>query len=144
MNCIRLSRLLAVIIVCLLVIGAVSGTIVRHIVQLIPIFAALCLALAGRKGAASAALPLFSFWFLIMVLVLLTATGIANVAPGTYSPTEIAMASLIWIACGLGGCRVLWMRSESSLGIRVGLFLSFGMLQILLFRVSFIRQLAQD
>ena len=48
MNCIRLSRLLAVIIVCLLVIGAVSGTIVRHIVQLIPIFAALCLALAGR------------------------------------------------------------------------------------------------
>jgi len=84
MNCIQESNLLAVIIVCLMVIGPVTGPIARHFVQLVPVFSLLRFILAGAKWPH----PLVchsSLLFLTMVLVLATAPGTPNVAPGSYS-----------------------------------------------------------
>jgi len=97
-----LALCLAGLILSLMVVGFVSGTPIRHAIQLVP--AVICLAMVWRGVAwsASAALPILAFWLFIMILIWLFLLGIARILTGHYSPTEIAMTITVGISCLLG------------------------------------------
>ena len=50
----------------LLLVGVVSGTVLRHIVQIVPIVMALGVLARRAAWGAYAALPIFAFWILAM------------------------------------------------------------------------------
>ncbi len=47
-------------------------------------------------------MPVFLFWFVIMLLIWLFLLGIARIASGHYSPTEIVLTLVMAIACLAG------------------------------------------
>ena len=99
----RLSSCLIGLILGLLLVGFVSGTPVRHVVQVLP--ASLALFLLRRRPSWSpyAALPIFLFWFLIMGLIWLHLLGLAHIITGNFSHVEIILTVLIaiWTLFGL-------------------------------------------
>lgn len=90
------------LIVSLLLVGLVSHTPIRHVIQISPCLLALVLSARGAKWGPAAALPLFVSWFALMVLIWLFLLGIARVITGHFTPIEIALTISIG-ACSLGG-----------------------------------------
>jgi hypothetical protein len=130
----RTDRVLALslltILVSLLLVGAVSGTILRHAVQVVPIVGAGAALWRRLAWGRFAALPLFAFWLLIMSLIWLFLLGLARVITGRYTPAEVAltvaigMASLVGIVAAVRGpARPAWWAAG-------GAFLAFGALQL--------------
>ena len=142
MNFSRIVVNIGVLVASLLLIGVISGTVVRHVVQVIPPVVVLIAALMGRRWSRQAALPIFLHWLLIMGAVWLTITGIAPVAPGSYSSTEILLTMVIAIACLTGGYTSIRMCGQLSMW--VGMFALFGALQVLALWVSFMELFAYD
>lgn len=76
---------LTTVLVALLLVGLVSGTILRHVVQVGPLLAAV-LAVTLRPGwSRFAAMPVFAFWLFIMALIWLYLLGLARVVTGQFS-----------------------------------------------------------
>ncbi len=94
-----MAQSLGVLIAALLMVGAVSGTPWRHVIQVLP--AAMVLRLLARRvpWASYAALPIFTIWLLIMVAIWLFLLGIARITTGRFSTAEILLTLLIGIAC---------------------------------------------
>ena len=134
-----LAASLGVLIAGLLIIGLVSGTLLRHIVQVIPAVIALAGVLGKQRWASYAALPILAFWLLIMVAVWLTVTGVAVVAPGEYSPTEIVLTVVLALACLIGS-----YRSITSGSPRLVVLVVFAVFQFLTFVISFVAFFAYD
>src|SRR5580765_3027262 len=61
----------------LVVVGFVSGTPVRHLIQILPALLALGFVALREPWAAFGALPIFCFWLLIMSLIWLYLLGLA-------------------------------------------------------------------
>jgi hypothetical protein len=126
----RLTSCLIGLIVGLLLVGFVSGTPLRHVVQVLP--ASLALFLLRRRPSWSpyAALPIFLFWFLIMGLIWLHLLGLAHIITGNFSHVEIILTIFIaiWSLAGL----LSFFRSSSSatLAARILAFSIFLALQI--------------
>lgn len=125
------ARCLAGLVVALVLIGLVSGTPLRHLIQVIPAVFLLA-AIAGRVPWASwAALPLFAFWFLIVLGIWLWLLGLANIITGHFTVPEVALTVVIGL-CSVVGV-VGAVRSLSHVG-KLGLclaFLSFAALQVI-------------
>ena len=86
-----------------LLIGVLSGTPVRHLVQVLPIALALrLLARAPGSLGAYAAVALFVYWLLAIVLVWLFLLGISNFARGQYSPVEVVLTMFVGFFCSVG------------------------------------------
>src|SRR5712664_1788018 len=79
---------LAVLAGALVVVGIVSDTLLRHIIQIAPLVVASSL---PRRYAwsVSAAAPLFAFWFLVMGAIWLFLFGVARIFTGTFTTAEI-------------------------------------------------------
>lgn len=117
---------LSVVIVSLLLIGLVSGTIVRHTIQIVPGTLALAALLRGREWGVSAALPIFAFWLFIVILIWLFLLGIARIARGHFSPAEIVLTVAIGVACfwgliGSGLGRIGWPARVAAMAFFLGL-----------------------
>lgn len=110
-----LARALVGTIASLLLVGVVSHTPVRHLIQVTPAVLALAAVLLRAPWAAFAALPLFVFWLLIMVAIWLFLLGIASVVNGTFSPLEIGLTLAIGVSCLWG--MVAALRSPRPSGI---------------------------
>jgi hypothetical protein len=101
------SRLIAVslvgVILALLAVGVVSGTLVRHIIQILPATLALALVIRRVPWAFYAALPVFVFWLLIMVAIWLFLLGLARIITGHFSSAEVALTLVVGASslCGL-------------------------------------------
>ena len=93
---------LAGIAVALVLVGAVSDTIPRHLVQIVPLMAAAGLALGRNPLAAYAAVGLCAFWAVLMGLIWLYLLGLSGVVSGTYSAVEIALTVVIAVFSVLG------------------------------------------
>jgi hypothetical protein len=118
------------VLAALLAVGVVSGTLVRHVIQVLPI-AAACLAVRRFDGRASwAAVPIFAFWLAIMVLIWLFLLGIARVVTGTYSPAEIALTIVIGVASAIGLVQAVRAPTSSRVPLSALLFVAFGALQV--------------
>lgn len=85
----------------LLVVGVVSGEIVRHVLQSIPLWPAAALGLSGSKKVVWASLP-FLFWLMVVVLIWAFLAHISDIAAGTYSSVEIIMTLVIALAATAG------------------------------------------
>jgi hypothetical protein len=122
--------------VSLLLVGLVSGTPVRHVVQVIPVGIAFALEARHSSWAPTAALPLFVFWLFIMSLIWLWLLGLARVVTGTFSLTEIGLTLAIGLACVVGCIAALRCRTDRGGLQRTAAFVLFAGLQICAMWVS--------
>ena len=81
--------------VSLLLVGIVSGTLIRHGVQAAPALAAGVLASRGIPWTRCAAIPVFAFWLFIMALIWLHVTGLAHLVKVRFTATEIGLTIVI-------------------------------------------------
>jgi hypothetical protein len=131
------------IILALQVVGVVSHTSVRHVVQTLPLWFPVVSGLRQRELAKWAALPCLIFWLVIMVLIWLFLLGWARVVAGHFTPVEIAMTLLIGAACVLAiGKSLRWRTAVRPLPA-LGVIILFGALQFLAFRFSLLPYIAR-
>jgi hypothetical protein len=122
------SAWLAAIAGSLLIVGVVSGTLIRHVIQIAPLVLALLL-VRRSPAAASAAAPLFAFWLLVMLGIWSFFLGIARIFPGTFTPLEIALTIIIGIASLTGLVTTARSRSTIPMPARLALIAGFAVLQ---------------
>lgn len=103
---------LATVILSLLLVGVVSGTLIRHIVQVSPAAVALAATVRCASWATWAAIPVFLFWFLIMLAIWLFLLGISKVVTGHFAPAEIVLTIAVGISCVAGLVGVLRSPAE--------------------------------
>jgi hypothetical protein len=118
------------IIAGLLAVGLVSGTPVRHVVQVTPAALALALVIGGSPLGRAAALPILTFWAVLMGTIWLFLLGLHRMIGGHFTRVEIALTVAIAIACliGLrGGARPT---ANVPRVRRVAAALAFGLLQL--------------
>ena len=75
--------------IALLLVGVVSGTFLRHIVQILPIVVVASVLTRRPVWGAYAACPIFLFWIVIVVLIWLFLLGLSRVASGHYPAIEV-------------------------------------------------------
>jgi hypothetical protein len=114
----------------LVLVGVVSHTPLRHLIQVAP--AAVVLLLTGlRVGwADDAAIPVFAFWFLVMLCIWLYLLGVARIITGRFSPAEVALTILIGLSSAVGLIGLLSVPSPRRRLIRIIVVLGFAALQI--------------
>ena len=137
-----LSRCAAGVVLALMVVGVVSGTLLRHVVQVIPLLLAIMLSRFNPGAAAYALLPLFVFWSAISLLIWMFLLGVSRIANGTYTPIEIA-STVVMAACSTAGLIAIVRfdkRLRGSIGIAISI--AFFAAQVFFMWVSSLRQLA--
>jgi hypothetical protein len=126
----------AAIIAALYVVGLVSGTELRHVVQTAPVWAAVILGWQRKKWVGWLALPMFVFWLAIMVMIWLFLLGWARLLSGHFSPPEVAMTIVVGAASAAGiAVAARTPENLSKLGA-AGLFILGATLQFAAFRAS--------
>ena len=93
---------LIAVVVSLLLVGVVSGTMLRHVVQVAPVVAAIVVILGRPQWSRSVSIPLFVFWLFIMSLIWLFLLDLARVVTGHFTPAEVALTLVIGAACLVG------------------------------------------
>jgi len=126
----------------LLLVGLVSGTVLRHLVQIIPIVVAVGLLMYRPEWGAYASLPIFLFWIFIVVLIWLFLLGLSSVANGRYTAIEVLSTFLMvaFAAVGITGA-VRLGRPLRLLG-RVSTVIFFAGVQVAAMWVSFLQPIA--
>jgi len=118
------------VIVLLLAVGLLSSTLVRHTIQIVPASAALAAVAWNRKWAPYAALAIFAFWLIIMLLIWFWLIGIAAIVTGTFSAAEVVLTVCIGASCvtGIGA----WYRGVSAEKplVKVAAFIGFAAAQV--------------
>ena len=128
--------------IALMVVGVVSGTVLRHVVQIVPVLLALALVSRLPAMGASAALPIFIFWLLIVTLIWLFLAGLSSIANGHYTTAEIASTIVMAGCCGYGIVRAIAAGRPAPVSARVVLFIAFAALQFAAMWISFSRSIA--
>jgi len=90
---------LAGVAAALLIVGVVSGTFIRHVVQIVPVAVALVAVRERPAWGSHAALPIFAWWLSMMVLVWLYLAGVPMFFDGTFTLTEIVLTGLVALFC---------------------------------------------
>jgi len=117
-------------LVALLLVGLVSGTILRHAVQVLPVLLAAVVVVMQPAWSRFAAMPVFAFWLFIMLLIWLYLLGLANVITGTFPPVEIILTVVIGLACVAGLAASARKTTRSAGWSGAAAFLIFGALQV--------------
>jgi hypothetical protein len=126
----------------LLVVGAVSHGVIRHIVQTSPLWITIFLATRQSTFTKWTALPCFLFWLLVMIAIWLFLLGWVHIVSGTFSPTEIAMTLIVGLASAVGIGIAAGLRSEVRAWSAILAFLLVATLQLLAFRLSLLPAIA--
>jgi hypothetical protein len=129
-------------IAALLVVGAVSHGVIRHIVQTPPLWITVVLGIRQSDFTKWAALPGFVFWLLLMSAIWLFLLGWARVISGTFSPTEIAMTIIVGLASIVGIVQSIRLRSDVRALPAVGMVLLVAVQQVAALRLSFLPSIA--
>jgi hypothetical protein len=124
-----LALSLAAVTGSLLVVGVVSDTFLRHVVQIAPLVVALGLVLGRSESGVSAAAPLFAFWFLVMGAIWLFLLGLARIFTGRFTPVEVALTIVIGAASLLGLFAALKRGSTAGPVARLATIGVFALLQ---------------
>jgi hypothetical protein len=127
---------LAVVAGALIVVGFVSHTILRHVIQIAPLVVALGLLLRGSSTGVSAAAPLFAFWLLIMGAIWLFLLGIARIFSGTFTRAEVILTIVIGVASMLGLAATRRHGSTASWVGRASVVIAFALMQFAALWVS--------
>jgi hypothetical protein len=132
----------AVVIAALLVVGALSQGIIRHIVQTSPLWIAFVLGIRRSGWAKWAALPCFVFWLLVMTAIWLYLLGRARIISGTFSSTEISMTVLVGLASIVGIANAVRIPRSVPAWPATAIMLLVAVLQVAALRVSLLPQIA--
>jgi hypothetical protein len=127
----------AAVIVALLLVGIVSHTFIRHVIQIAPLVLALAVGAYRPRLRAAVALPLFTFCLFVMGGIWLFLLGIAPVFTGRFPPVEIILTIVIGLASAVGLVAVYREGTALTVGPRLGLTLAFAILQPIAMIVSF-------
>lgn len=130
------------IIAALLVVGAVSHGVIRHIVQTSPLWIAIVLGVRRSGWSKWAALPCFVFWLLLMTVIWLFLLGWARIVSGTFSRIEIAMTLIVGMASITGIIRAVTMKTGVRAWSATAIVLLIAVLQITALRVSLLPSIA--
>lgn len=126
----RIAAGLLGVILGLLLVGLVSHTPLRHLIQVSPAVLALVLVNRQVTWARFAAMPILAFWLLIMLGIWLFLLGVADVITGTYSPMEIGLTIIIGLSCLVGLVAAGRSSVSGPRGSGVVAFLGFTILQV--------------
>jgi DNA-binding transcriptional regulator YdaS (Cro superfamily) len=127
----------AAVAVALLLVGVVSNTFLRHVVQIIPLVAVLLLAVSRRGWAAIGAAPLLGFWLVVMGCIWLFLLGLARFVSGTFTLAEIALTIVIGLAAVVGLAATYRQPMPGQIRSRVAVVLLFALFQTGAMVVSF-------
>jgi hypothetical protein len=125
----RVVMWLAVLAVALICVGIVSRTVLRHVIQIAPVLAALGLLVRRPVWGVTAAAPLFAFWLLIMGAIWLFLLGVARIVTGTFTPAEVTLTIIIGLASVLGLDSLYRIGTTIRIVARLGMITAFGILQ---------------
>lgn len=128
--------------VALLVIGIVSATLVRHVIQIVPVLVALLIAARRPAWGALAAIPILAVWSLLMILIWLYLLGVSRIVTGHFTVAEIVLTGIIAALAipGIAASIRLITAPTWSHRARVAIvFVAFAILQIAAIQVSYSR-----
>ncbi len=86
----------------LILVGFISDTVARHVVQIIPSIFALGLTLRRPATGAWVAIPIFAVWCAVVVAIWLHLLGLSDIADGSYSGLEVVLTVVIAVCSVLG------------------------------------------
>ena len=132
------------LIAALYIVGIESHGILRHIVQTVPVWPSVVLALRGSEWSKWTALPCFLFWFSLMALIWLFLLGWAHIVSGNFTAIETALTLLVGFSSVVG--TVVALRTKTHVRAIGASATFFGMLiiQILALRISLLPAIAHD
>ena len=122
---------LAGVVAGLVLVGFVSGTPLRHFIQVMPALVVLVAAVRRVTWASWAALPVFAFWFVIMLVIWLWLLGLARIITGNFTASEVALTILIGSCAVAGVVATVWSPSRAGAAGRCVSFLLFAALQVI-------------
>lgn len=93
---------LVVVLVGLLLVGLASGTIARHVLQVLPVAAVIWAVVHRRGWSRFAAMAVFAFWLAIMVMIWLHLLGLPSAITGRFTAVEVGLTLAIGLACVVG------------------------------------------
>jgi hypothetical protein len=126
----------------LLLVGVVSRTFLRHVVQILPTVLAAGVLARRPDWGAWAALPIFLFWSLIVVLIWLFLLGFSRIASGHYTPIEV-LSTFLMVGCSVvGGIRSVPLGRPLRAVQRILVFIVFALMQLGAMWVSFLTPIA--
>jgi hypothetical protein len=138
----RLFACLSGLAIALIVVGVVSGTILRHVVQIAPIAIAVAVGVRRPALGAYAALPIFVFWTLIVVLIWLFLLGLSRIANGHYTIAEIISTVVMAACCVYGAIGAVSIGRALPIAGRVLAFVTLAVLQFAAMWISFLPAIA--
>ena len=133
---------LSVLAAALIFVGIVSGTVLRHIVQIVPLMVALTLVVRRSAWGAYAAMPLFLCWLLIAILIWLFLLGLSRIANGHYTVAEVIATFVMAGAAIVGVVKSVALGRSSTWAARILAFAGFGLFQFVAMWVSFLQPIA--
>jgi hypothetical protein len=134
-----IAACLAALALSLILVGVVSGTFIRHVIQILPIVLVLIAIKRQSTWGAYAALPIFIFWLFIMILIWLFLLDIARIVTGYFTVVEIILTILIGLSGIWGIVTVIRYRPTAQFVTSVLVFVLFAALQIFAMWLSFKR-----
>ena len=132
----------ATMIGALYVVGVVSGTELRHVVQTLPIWIVVVLGWRGSKLTRWIALPFFLIWLALMVMIWLFLLGVSRMVSGHFTPAEVAMTIAIAVASAIGIGTAFRRQKRTSAGRAAAMFVFGAALQVAALRISFLPGIA--
>lgn len=121
--------LLAVLAGALLLVGVVSGTLLRHAVQIGPPLVLIVVVAVWRpRSWPAAAMAIELFWLVIMLFIWLYLAGLARIVKGHFSPSEITLTVVIGAAAA-GGIVLGLQSREVAWPVKFLAFLIAGLVQ---------------
>ena len=123
----------------LLAVGLVGGTLLRQMIQVVPILLALRL-MSRSPGylGAYAAISISAFWMFIIVSVWLSVLGASDHVPGDYAPIQIVLSVLMALFAWVGFSRGRRVGRPLERHQKMATLAVFAILQIAAVAVSFI------
>jgi hypothetical protein len=121
----------------LLVVGVVSGTLLRHVLQIVPIIIVLLVSLPRPAWAAYSAVALFAFWLFVAVMIWLFLLGLSRLANGHYTVTEIVCTVFMALFSAVGIASAVRPGKRLPVLWRVVAVLLFVALQVTVMMISF-------
>ncbi len=136
------SSSLAIIASLVLGVGFGSHLVLRHVVQTLPLWVPVALGFRRSRAAGWAGLPVFLFWFILMVLIWFYLLGMSKMLSGHFTPLEIVMTMVVGIASVVGIWAFLKLKSLLPRGRAAVVFLLITAVQFICFRLSFLPSIA--
>ncbi len=130
------------VLIALYLVGAVSNTPLRHVVQTLPLWVPIVLGFRRQPAAKWAAMPCFFVWLVLMTFIWLFLLGWARIFSGQFSPAEIALTMVVGAASLTGLLVGIRWQTNMTWGKSLALSALFLVLQLVTLRISFIPYIA--